>query len=525
MPAVTRMPRETRLFLAGNTVSKAGTGLVIAFTLIYLHQVRGLALPVVGALLAASAAAGLIVMPAVGVLLDQVGARWVLTGILVGQAVAQVLLARAHDAATALPALLVYGASWAPMFPALQTMIAGLTPDPARQQHVFAINFTLQNAALGVGTTVGALVASVRHPGSFQVLFLANAASCLVFAAVLPVLPNLRRPRVRSEPRSGYRDVLAHRGLRLVIAASLILAFTGYPAFDSGLPAYATVEGHVSVHVVALSLTVNTAVIVATQLVVLRAVRRARRSRALAVTGLILAVSWAVLGLAALPLTAAGRIACVFGFTALFGLGETVLAPTMGPLVNSLAADRVRGRANSLAGFGQSLAFIVSPAIATGLIAAGLPAVWIGLLCLGCLGTVAVGVVLRRTLTVEQDRVRSGKEPNVINKATAPRNVWEAGESWTLTDRPHMHVQQERMPPGSAERWHLHSAVEQLYYILEGVATVRFDDHEETLRPGDAVHVPAAAPHQLRNDSPQALEFLVISSSPPRRDRVDLDRA
>ena len=40
MPAVTRMPRATLLFLAGNTVSKAGTGLVIAFTLIYLHQVR-----------------------------------------------------------------------------------------------------------------------------------------------------------------------------------------------------------------------------------------------------------------------------------------------------------------------------------------------------------------------------------------------------------------------------------------------------------------------------------------------------
>jgi hypothetical protein len=39
---VTAMPRQTRLFLAGNTVSMAGTGLVIAFTLIYLHQVRGL---------------------------------------------------------------------------------------------------------------------------------------------------------------------------------------------------------------------------------------------------------------------------------------------------------------------------------------------------------------------------------------------------------------------------------------------------------------------------------------------------
>jgi hypothetical protein len=46
----------------------AGNGLVIAFMLIYLHQVRGLALPVVGALLAASAAAGLIVVTMIAVL-------------------------------------------------------------------------------------------------------------------------------------------------------------------------------------------------------------------------------------------------------------------------------------------------------------------------------------------------------------------------------------------------------------------------------------------------------------------------
>jgi uncharacterized cupin superfamily protein len=71
----------------------------------------------------------------------------------------------------------------------------------------------------------------------------------------------------------------------------------------------------------------------------------------------------------------------------------------------------------------------------------------------------------------------------MINKSTAPRSVFQAGESWTLTDQPHMHVLQERMPPGRAERRHLHSVVEQLYYILEGVATVRFDDHEAEPRP------------------------------------------
>jgi mannose-6-phosphate isomerase-like protein (cupin superfamily) len=83
-------------------------------------------------------------------------------------------------------------------------------------------------------------------------------------------------------------------------------------------------------------------------------------------------------------------------------------------------------------------------------------------------------------------------------------------------------VMQERIAAGWAERRHLHAAVEQLYFILEGVATVRLDDREEILRPGDAVHVPAATPHQVRNDSPGALELLVISSAPPRQDRVDL---
>jgi uncharacterized cupin superfamily protein len=69
-----------------------------------------------------------------------------------------------------------------------------------------------------------------------------------------------------------------------------------------------------------------------------------------------------------------------------------------------------------------------------------------------------------------------------------------AGESWTLADQPHIHVMQERMPPGSAERRHLHGSVEQLYYILHGVGTVRFDDHDEILRPGDAVHIPRPHP-------------------------------
>ena len=127
---------------------------------------RGLALPVVGRLFAASATAGLLVVPILGVLLDRLGARQVLTGILLGQATALALLAGVHTAVTALPVMLLYGATWAPMFPALQTMIAGLTPDAAAQQRAFAINFTLQNAALGVAWRSGPRSPTCTGPGS-----------------------------------------------------------------------------------------------------------------------------------------------------------------------------------------------------------------------------------------------------------------------------------------------------------------------------------------------------------------------
>jgi MFS family permease len=407
MPPTTRLPRTIRIFLAGNTVSMLGTGLVLPFLLIYLHQVRDLALPIVGALLAGAAAVGVVVVLISGPLLDRMGARRVLFAIVLGQACAEVLLAWAHSVPTALPGTLLYGATWAPMFPAIRTMIAGLIPQPVMQQRAFAINFTAQNAAIGAGTAVGAAVAHAQYPGSFQILFLANGATCLLFAIVLFFVPNTRRERAHDEPKVGYRDVLAHPGLRLVIAASVLLAFVGPAAFDSGLPAFSTVVAHVSIHVVALSATLNTAIIVATQLLVLRLLRRSRRSRGVTLIGLLWAVSWTVLGLASLPLPSAVRVACVFSFTGLFGLGETCSVPTMGPLVNSLADDRIRGRANALSSLSNAFALIVSPAIATGFIAAGAPAVWIGLLCLGCLGTVAIGIRLGRRLTTEQDRVRA----------------------------------------------------------------------------------------------------------------------
>ena len=94
-------------------------------------------------------------------------------------------------------------------------------------------------------------------------------------------------------------------------------------------------------------------------------------------------------------------------FSGLFAVGETFMAPTTSPLVNSLASDRIRGRANRARTIAYSIALVASPAICTGMIAAGVAAVWIGLLCTGCFGTVLLGLRLGR----QQDIVHHVGKP------------------------------------------------------------------------------------------------------------------
>jgi mannose-6-phosphate isomerase-like protein (cupin superfamily) len=101
--------------------------------------------------------------------------------------------------------------------------------------------------------------------------------------------------------------------------------------------------------------------------------------------------------------------------------------------------------------------------------------------------------------------------------------IWGDGcESWTLAEHEDLHLQRERMPPGTSERRHVHSRVRQLYYVLAGRAVVHLDDRDEELHAGDSVHVEPGVPHRIRNDADEPLEFLVVSTSAPREDRVDL---
>lgn len=112
----------------------------------------------------------------------------------------------------------------------------------------------------------------------------------------------------------------------------------------------------------------------------------------------------------------------------------------------------------------------------------------------------------------------------MISKQNAHHFTWrDVCDGWTLLDTADLHVLQERMPPDTSELLHRHAHVRQVYFVLEGEATVDLGDRSESLHAGEALVIEPVTPHRISNRALTELEFLVISSSPPRHDRENLE--
>jgi uncharacterized cupin superfamily protein len=67
-------------------------------------------------------------------------------------------------------------------------------------------------------------------------------------------------------------------------------------------------------------------------------------------------------------------------------------------------------------------------------------------------------------------------------------------------------------PPGSDPSWgHNHKTIEEIYLVFDGELRVKLGDSVETLRPYDAVLIPASTPRAVRNETDQEARLAMIS--------------
>ena len=183
-----------------------------------------------------------------------------------------------------------------------------------------------------------------------------------------------------------------------------VLFFACYGQFESGLAAYATEVTRIAPATLGIALAANTAAIVAAQFVVLKLVERRRRSRVIALVGLIWTVAWMAAGLSGLVHGAqAVATTLLISTYALFGMGESMLSPTVAPLVADLAPASLIGQYNSAFALVKQLALAVGPAVGALMVGHGMSVAYIGMLVLCALGITALALRLGRMLSPEQD--------------------------------------------------------------------------------------------------------------------------
>jgi predicted MFS family arabinose efflux permease len=370
-----RLPRTVWLIQAGGVANSLGNGIVFPFAVIYLHNVRGISFAQAGFALAVGGAAALAAGLVAGTLVDRLGGRnTVVLGLLL-QLVAFTLFPLIRQPWHADVLFALDGIGTACFWPGQSTLLSRLTP-PEDRHAAYALQRVSMNLGVGLGGVVGGLIATTSDPGSFTRMFLFDAATFLVFAAVLAFVPEprLAEPEEHEEPGS-YRVVLRDRNLLALTGLNVLFVAVGYEVFAL-LPPFAKNYAGVSERWVGFIWLANTLLIVLIQLPISKALEGRRRMAALALMSLLWAGA-ALIVLAGGELLNGTSAALVFmTATMVFAVGETLQGPTQAPLVADLAPDRLRGRYFALSAMSWSAGSILGPAVGGPLLGWHPLAVW-----------------------------------------------------------------------------------------------------------------------------------------------------
>jgi MFS family permease len=397
-----QLPREGKWLLSTVAIQLFGRGMTLPFTVIYLHEVRGIGLDVAGLLMAWIFTVGVILTGPGGLAVDKYGARLV---ILVGSLIHMlgvVVLAFAETVPAAVVAATLMGVSGV-SWPAFNSMVAAIVTGPLRVQY-FGVNFALVNLGIGLGGVVSGFFVDVTRAGTFTTIYLVDAASLMI--PVILLLGPLRHVHARAEKPedttdvpTSYWQIARQPAMAWLLLLTFIAMFVGYGQMEAGFPAFAREASEVSTRTIGWAFAANTAVIVLAQFLVLRRIEGHRRTRVLLVMTVVWVASWTVLGLTALvPATVMATFGVLL-FHVLFGFGETMLQPTVPAMTNDLAPDHLRGRYNALSSGVFQMGGIAGPVVAGFLLRHDQKAAFIGLVLAGCVSMFWLALVLERRIS------------------------------------------------------------------------------------------------------------------------------
>jgi MFS family permease len=366
---------------------------VLPFLALYLTR-RGFPASTAGVVVGLAGAGTIVSGPVGGALSDRVGRRVTLLASLVLTAATTAALAFVDGpwAAAVLVALLGLVSS---LFrPAAQAVVADVVP-PADRARAFGLNYWAVNLGFAVSLVLGGAIADRTFGG----LFLADAATTLLFAAiVLRRVPETRPPEAAAaaarEPALAGLAVVASDGVLVsflllhVVYAGVLLQFFAAAPIDMQAHGLSAAEfGRV--------MAVNGVVIAVLQPFSARLTARLDPAHVLAAAALLTGAGYGLFAVFHTPLLYAAAVAVIT-------LGEVAWTPNATAIVANLAPVAHRGRYQGAYSLSWGLGLSLGPALGSIVLdRLGGTALWTGCAALGALtavGQLATAGARRRRL-------------------------------------------------------------------------------------------------------------------------------
>lgn len=363
-------------------VNTFGTGLFMTVSALYFTRVAGIAVGRVGLGLTIAGLCGIAASVPAGRAADRWGSRRVLIVLSLAQAAGMAAYTLVHGFAVFLVVVCaetaVNSASAAVRNALYADTLPRATRVPAR-----AYLRAVTNVGIGAGAALAALALQADTRAAYDTVILANAASFVAVAAMLPRIPLAGRapddaataPAPTPAPAARRGGALRDGPYLLITGLNAVLAVQ-FAVFSVGIPLWVVQETEAPRAVVAGAMILNTVLVVAFQVRATRGTHDPRSAaRACRTSGLLLAVSCAVIAVShGLPAAAAALV--LLAAVVLQTAGE-VLSQAGGWLLSyDLADPAATGAYQGVFNAGSSAGFMVGPAVVTATALAHGPAGW-----------------------------------------------------------------------------------------------------------------------------------------------------
>jgi MFS family permease len=352
-------PRTFWVLMGGNLIDNLGGAMLFPFFSLYVTIHFDVGLTEAGIVFSIFAITGLFGGIIGGALADRFGRKYLVLGGLVFSATSSIAMALIDDLNVfyALAGVVGFLGNFAG--PAHQAMVADLLPE---RQHAdgYGIQRVVHNLAVTIGPAIGGFLASTN----FLLLFLTDAVTSLITAAILyrylpetkPESAEEHKEQTLARSFASYGQVIRDWVFTAFIVAS-ILMWVVYMQMNSTLPVFMNELHGFDPKYFGWLMAINASMVVFFQFWITRRISARPPLIMMAVGTVFYLVGFGMYGF-------------VFGFPmfilamVILTIGEMIVTPVAQALVARLAPEHMRGRYMAISQFSWSIPFAVGPLLA-----------------------------------------------------------------------------------------------------------------------------------------------------------------